>query len=98
MPSAAILMLRSARRGASRSTHDGNAGSTENLHVLDDPDQLADGGDRFVEGGLFFAIERDFDDAFDTAGADHDRDADIEVFYPILTIEPRGGGQDPLLV
>src|SRR5438552_1827437 len=111
MSSVAYLMLRSAPlrdaacggssgQGArlEARTHIDATFSSLATHVLDDFDQLADGGDRFVEGGLLFAVERDLDDALDTAGADHDRDADIEVLDPVLAVEPGGAGQDALLV
>ena len=72
--------------------------SPEIFMLLDDVDQLADRGDRFVEGRLLLAIELDLDDALDAAGADHDRHADIEVLDPVLAVEPRGAGQHALLV
>src|SRR5271166_4790842 len=73
-------------------------GSAQDLHALDDLDQLADGGGRFVEGRLLLAIERDLDDPLDAAGADHHRDADIEVAYAVLAFEQRRTRQYPLLV
>src|ERR1700730_1614835 len=72
------------------------AGSTS--HVLDDADQLADRGDRFVERRPFLLVERDLDHPLDAAGADHDGDADVEILDPILPVEPRRTGQHAFLV
>src|SRR5215472_13416841 len=84
-------------KGASRSTHVSNA-TLSIPHVFDDADQLADGADRFVERRLFFIVERDFDHPFDPAGADYDGNADIDVFDPVLAVEPRRAGQNAFLV
>src|SRR5436305_14193682 len=67
-------------------------------HVLDDVDQFADRGHRFVEGRPFLAVERNLDHPFDPAGADHDRDADVELLDAVLAIEPCGAGQHAFLV
>src|SRR5438874_8190320 len=67
-------------------------------HLAGDVDQPAHRLDRFVEGGLLVAIELQFDNALDAAAADHHRHADIEVLDGILASEPRGAGQDALLV
>src|SRR5271168_3575275 len=72
--------------------------SASYAHFLDDPDQLAHRPDRFVERGLFVAVERDLDNALDPAGANHNRDADVEVLDPVLTVEPRRAGQHAFLV
>jgi hypothetical protein len=42
-------------------------GSAQNLHALDDLDQLADGGRRFIERRLLLRVELDLNDAPDPA-------------------------------
>ena len=78
--------------------HAGGRGKAGGVRLARSEDEVADGGARFVEGCLFFAIERDLDDALDAAGADHHRHANIEVPDAVLPGQQRGAGEYPLFV
>src|SRR5690606_1636345 len=59
-------------------------------------DEALHGGCGLLESGLLAAIEIDLDDALDTLGADHHRDADIDVLHAVLAVEIGGAGQNAL--
>src|SRR5205807_7569115 len=76
----------------------GCAGGCRGAHLAGEVNEAPDRLDRFVEFGLLLAVEADLDDALDPAGADHHRHPDIEVLDAVLSGQPRGAGQHPLLV
>src|SRR5215470_640354 len=61
-------------------------------------DQALYRGGRFFEHGTFAAVELDLDNPLNAFGADHNRNADVEIPDAVLAVQPGGAGQYALLV
>src|SRR6266498_596751 len=61
-------------------------------------DDFADRRGGLLEHRLLLGRQLDRDDLLDAAGAEHDRNAEVHVLEPVLAVQVRRAGHQPLLV
>src|SRR5947209_6553166 len=76
----------------------GEQSGQASVDLLTGDEQLFHRLDADVEVLARLRVERNLDDALDSARADHDRDTDVEIVDAILPRQMRRTGKHPLLV